>query len=137
MGRRTSIGTLRRPGGLLGVGFWKEILKESSWIRENWKFRIGTGTRIIFWTNPWCGSSILSPTFPDLFKVAVKKHETLAEVWGHLVGNGSWNLNFERAFNDWEMEMVGNLLSALQKEMVTSELDMVSWLGAAGEILHA
>ena len=29
--------------------------------------------------------------------------------------------------------MVGNLLSALQKEMVTSELDMVSWLGAAGE----
>ena len=32
-----------------GVGFLKEILKESSWFRENWKFRIGNGTGIRIW----------------------------------------------------------------------------------------
>ena len=38
-----------------------------------------------------------------------------------------------RAFHDWEMDMVENLPSALQKERVTFELDMVSWLGVVGE----
>ena len=56
----------------------------------------------------------------------------VAEVWDHEVGNGSWNLTFTRAFNDWELEMVMNLLSTLQEERVSAELDGVSWIGPAG-----
>ena len=89
MGRRTLDGALGRPGGPFRVGFQKEILKASSWIKENWKFRIGNDTRIRFWTDPWCGSSILNLTFPNLFEVAVNKHETVAQVWDKEVENGS------------------------------------------------
>ena len=35
------------------------------------------------------------------------------EVWDQEVGNGSWNLNFVRAFIDWELDMLENLLSDL------------------------
>ena len=37
--------------GSFGVGFWKEILKESGWVSGNCKFRIVNDTKISFWTN--------------------------------------------------------------------------------------
>ena len=37
-----------------------------------------------------------------------------------------------RPFNDWEVELVANLLSVLQKVRVTAEVDKVLWKGAAG-----
>ena len=55
------------------------------------------------------------------------------EVWDQDVGSGSWNLNFVRTLNDWELDMVGKLLSDLQKVKVTSELDRISWLGAEND----
>ena len=38
-----------------------------------------------------------------------------------------------RPFNDWELELVVNLLSALQKESVRSEMDKVIWKGEKGD----
>ena len=34
--------------GPFRVGLWKEILKESNWVKQNWKFIVGNGTRIRF-----------------------------------------------------------------------------------------
>ena len=50
-----------------------------------------------------------------LFELVVNKQETVAEVWDQSVGRGSWNLKFVRDFNDWELELVLDLLKALQK----------------------
>lgn len=61
-----------------------------------------------------------------LFDVAVNKFETVVEVWDQIVGNSSWKLNFFRALNDWEVDLVVNLLNVLQKESVAIELDKVS-----------
>ena len=89
------------------MGFWKEILKESRWVKENWKLNVRNGTRIRFWTG---GSSTLSLSFPSLFDIAANKLAIVANVWDHSVGDGSWNPVFERAFNDWEIDLVANLL---------------------------
>lgn len=43
-------------------------------------------------------------------------------------------LNFVRAFNDWELDFVGNLLRVLHKERVTKDLDGVVWPGAAVDV---
>lgn len=64
-----------------------------------------------------------------LFDVAVNKFETIVEVWDQIVGNDSWKLNIFRALNDWEVDLVVNLLNVLQKESVAIELDKVSWKG--------
>ena len=51
-------------------------MKKSSWIKDNWNFRVGNGTKIIFWLDNWCGSSALSLSFPELYAIAVNKGET-------------------------------------------------------------
>ena len=121
--------------GPYGVDFWKDIQKESSWVRENWKLSFGNGTRIKFWTDHWCGTSTLRDSFPDLFGIVVNKVETWAEVWdqGVGIGHGSWNLRFERAFNDREVVLVVNLLRVLQSERVFTDADKVTWIGSVGD----
>ena len=50
------------------------------------------------------------------------------------MGSNGWKLNFLRAFNNWELDLVTNLLiSTLQQERVTSELDGISWKGMGGD----
>ena len=78
------------------------------------------------------GVGLQSSVFPSpLFEVVANKFETVLEVWDHSTGSGSWELNFARAFNDWEVYLVVNLLIILQKERITAEIDKVSWEGAA------
>ena len=62
--------------GPFGVGLWKEIIKESSWVKENWRFIVGNGTKIRFWLDLWCGTAPLRHSFPILFDLAVNKFET-------------------------------------------------------------
>ena len=54
-----------------------------------------------------------SDYFPSLFEVSVNKLVTLVKVWDQGVGNGSWNPRFVRAVNDWEVDLVVNLLRVL------------------------
>ena len=118
--------------GPFGVGLWKKIIKESSWMKENWRFVVGNGTRMRFWLDRWCGTAPLRHSFPILFDLAVNKFETVADVWDQTVGNGNWKLNLYRDFNDWKVVLVVALLNSLQKERVSSELDKISWKGPIG-----
>ena len=56
----------------------------------------------------------------------------MVDVWDSTVGPGSRNPTFVRAFNDWEIVLVENLLNRLQRERVTDGLDKVLWKGSAG-----
>ena len=51
----------------------------------------------------------------------------MEETWDHNFGQGGWNLRFLRAFNDWELDVVGNLLVELREYRVTLEEDSVIW----------
>ena len=95
------------------MGFWKDILKESRWVKENWKSSVGKGNKIRFWIIHWCGSSALGLSFTSLFDIVANKLASMADVWDHSVGNGSWNPAFEKAFSDWEIDLVANLLFGL------------------------
>ena len=94
-----------------------------SWVCGNHKFGIGNCIRVKFWSDHWCGSSPLNQSFPTPFEVEINKHETVVELWDQTVGSGSWELNFWRAFNDWELDLVTNMQSTVQKQRVTSELE--------------
>lgn len=77
-------------------------------------------------------------SFSALYEIATDNHEIVVEVWDHSVGNGAWNLNFVRPCNDWEVEMIGNLLSVLQRKRVSngvglSYLEMCCWGRVLGE----
>ena len=55
------------------------------------------------------------------------------EVWDQNFGQGGWNLRFFKAFNDWELDLVGNLLHVLRGNMLTLEDDSVSRKGGRNE----
>ena len=96
--------------GAFGVGVWKEILKVAGWCWENLAFKVGKGNKIRFWTDVWCGDIALSQRFSHLFTLAAHRNATIEEMWDQNFGEGGWNLRIIRDFNDWEVEMVGNLL---------------------------
>ena len=111
-----------------GVGLWKEIRKEGSLLSNNIVFSVGNGRRVRFWKDSWCGDEALCYTFPSLFALAVSKEEWVAEVWDPSVEGGNWSPRFSRAFNDWEVVLVEQLLMTIQGKRVSVELeDRVLW----------
>ena len=94
-------------------------MKETNWCWENIEFKVGNGTKIRFWTDNWCGIAELSQSFPQLYALAVHRNATVDEVWDSTFGQGGWNLRFIRAFNDWELDLVGDLLTILRGYMLT------------------
>ncbi|RVW70045.1 hypothetical protein CK203_059033 [Vitis vinifera] len=120
--------------GTYGVRVWKEILKEACWCWDNFQFKVGKGTKIKFWIDHWCGNAALSQIFPLLFALAVHRNATVNEVWDSSFGQGGWNLRFCRDFNDWELDLIGELLILLRDCRISSEEDSVFWKGGGSGI---
>ena len=98
----------RKANGAIGVGVWKEILKEIDWCWDNMVLIAGNGTKIRFWTDVWCTGTALSQSFPHLFAMVVHRNATVEEMWDQNFGQEGWKLRFFRDFNDWEWDMVGD-----------------------------
>ena len=117
----------KKASGAAGVGVWKEIMKESEWCWENLAFLVGKGSKIKFWKDSWCTDTPLSQCFNHLFVLAVHRDASIEEMWDHHSGQGDWNLVFVRDFNDWELDMVGDLLHTLRGHRPSMEDDSVKW----------
>ncbi|RVW32107.1 hypothetical protein CK203_080579 [Vitis vinifera] len=50
----------KKANGAVGIGVWKESLKESDWCLDNLVILAGKGTKIRFWTDIWCTDTPLS-----------------------------------------------------------------------------
>ena len=59
--------------------------------------------------------------------MAVQRSSTVKEMWDQNSGQGGWNLNFLRDFNDWELDMVGDLLHVLRGHRPSLEEDSFIW----------
>ncbi|RVW95641.1 hypothetical protein CK203_031611 [Vitis vinifera] len=57
--------------------------------------------------------------------MASHRNATVEEMWDQNFGQGGWNLGFLRDFNDWEMDMIGNLLHVLRDYKPSMEEDSV------------
>ena len=49
------------------------------------------------------------------------------EVWDSSFGQGGWNLRFSRDFNDWELDLIGDLLNMPMGFRISSEEDSMFW----------
>ena len=112
--------------GSFGVGVWKEIMKEANWCWKSIEFKVGKGTRVMFWTDKWCGNAALSQIFPQLFTLAVHRNATVNEVWDSSLGQEGWNLRFARDFNDWELDQIRDMFNLLRDFRTSPEEDSVS-----------
>ncbi|WJZ89517.1 hypothetical protein VitviT2T_008733 [Vitis vinifera] len=73
----------KKANGVFGVGVWKEVMKEADWCWDKMNFKVGKGTKIRFWKDPWCGEVELARRFPQLFNMAAQRSATVGELWDH------------------------------------------------------
>ena len=89
---------------------------------------VGDGRRVCFWEDIWCGVDPLKATFPNLYIMAGSKGACVADCWDLEGVAGGWNLRFLRSFNDWELDQVYSLFSALFSCRVQPEMhDRLVW----------
>ncbi|RVW47226.1 putative ribonuclease H protein [Vitis vinifera] len=84
----------KKASEAVGVGVWKEIMKESEWYWENLAFLVGKGSKIKFWKDSWCTDTPLSQCFNHLFVLATHRDATIEDMWDQDSGQGDWNLVF-------------------------------------------
>ena len=96
---------------------------------HNSSFLVGNRRRVKFWKVKWCGDEPLRCTFPSLYTLASLKEAWVIGLWVHEGERGHWNLCFSKSLNDWEVDIVEELFSRLQGEMVVGEEeDKVVWM---------
>ena len=84
------------------------------------QFKVGDGSRVLFWHDVWCGEQPLKDHFPDLFRMARFKDATVNHVVSWNGDQCHWNITFSRSPNDWEEESVLSLLALLADSKVES-----------------
>uniref|UniRef100_A0A2N9GIF8 Reverse transcriptase zinc-binding domain-containing protein n=1 Tax=Fagus sylvatica TaxID=28930 RepID=A0A2N9GIF8_FAGSY len=115
--------TTKSIRGSHGCGLWRSINSGWSDFVPYVEFVIGTGDRILFWSDRWCGDRPLKDVFPDLYACASNRQATIAST---LIRSASgsrpeWNVHFVRNFNDWEVEEVASFFELLHAHTAFKE----------------
>ena len=89
--------------------------------------KIGDGSKARFWEDWWCGQAPLCSSFPSLYRLANSKEAKVAEFWEASGSAEGWNFNFERHFQDWELEEVQGLLATVSHQSINPNLSDRLW----------
>ena len=120
--------------GGYGVGLWKTIRKLWDLVSCKLSFSVGNGKRIKFYKDKWYRDEPLNVSFPSLFALSNSKDAWVVELWQHSNEGGSWNPNFPRPLNDWEIVIVERFLAKLQDKVVEEGTeDKVCWVETKSE----
>lgn len=75
-------------------------MKNVGEFKEGTCFDMGSGLRIPFWKDRWCGNSTLMEALPSLFRLACNKEAKIADYWVYSGEDGDWNVEMRRHLND-------------------------------------
>ena len=118
----------REVNGRDSVRLWKAIRKKRFLLDGRLAYHVGSGQRVRFWTDKWCGDEPLCESFSSLFSISLSKNAWVLEVWNPVGDGDGWTPLFARAFNDWEIELVELLLQKIHAFRVQrEEEDRVIW----------
>ncbi|WMV21262.1 hypothetical protein MTR67_014647 [Solanum verrucosum] len=107
-----------------GVSVWRTIRNLWPKLSRSIGYKVGEGTRILFWKDKWIGQNSLMEDFPDLFSFCGNPEASIAETWT----NQGWNIIFRRLLNDWEVERVASLLQRLNDfSGLNTSPDTIRW----------
>ena len=111
-----------------GVSLWKQIRAGWNGFSPFITFKVGDGSPIKFWHDSWCGTQSLRDSFPALFRLACNQEATVADHL-HVHGNThSWDIEFSRSVQDWEVAVVDTFMEVLYSTHIhRGSLDSIVW----------
>ena len=117
--------------GGYGVRVWKAIRNGWEDFKVRMRFKVGSGNRVKFWNDRWCGDLPLRDAFSNFFSITSSKDVWVADAWD----GGSWNPRFIRQLNDWELEEVDNFFERLHDHSLSMDSeDSVEWVDIKSDI---
>ena len=91
-------------------------------------FKVGDGSRIKFWCDPWCEGLPLKNIFLELYNIASNKDASVAELLLSSEANYHWNIGFTRPIQDWELESVISFMDVIYfGSWRSSGVDKICW----------
>lgn len=80
---------------------------------------MGNGRLIKFWNDSWLDNQCLSMAQPRLFSLSNQKNAVIADIISPSICGHSWNPTFRRDLFDWEVDLLGPLVSNLEKVFIS------------------
>ncbi|XP_035539054.1 uncharacterized protein LOC109012013 [Juglans regia] len=112
-----------------GMGLWKSVRMGWGEFVKHVKYKVGDGSRILFWHDYWCGELTPKNDFPSLFQIARLQDASVADSLSFLSNSMHWSVDFVRNVNDWEVTVISDFLRRLYElKIVQGSVDSLSWI---------
>jgi hypothetical protein len=111
--------------GTHGCSLWKEIMAGWDNFHSYIFFDVGTGNRVQFWHDKWCGDRPLKDMFLLLYECSRDRDASIDSLYARTSGREKreWHIRFERDFNDREVNDVASFFRLIHTKPPTHEDD--------------
>ena len=83
-----------------GVELWRYISRGWRLFSSHTRFDPGSGSKIRFWDDVWCGGTTLKEAYPGLYNISNAKEASIADNMDFTGGTLQWNVSFFRLVHD-------------------------------------
>ena len=103
--------------GPYGVSLWKNIRRGWHSLSRFILYEIGDGSKVQFWLDSWCGSS-LADHYPELFRICRRKEASVADLMRYTNGVRHWEIHFCRDVHNWELKAFRSFINTIYSTLV-------------------
>ncbi|GAU10371.1 hypothetical protein TSUD_422770 [Trifolium subterraneum] len=122
--------------------WWKDISllggsmdSTSDWFSEGiWK-KVGDGLMTSFWFETWIGDTPLKVQYKRLFQVSEQSNSKVGEMGTWEDEEWVWDLKWRRDLFAWELDLLDELMGALNSIQIANAQDIWLWKHDSNEIL--
>ena len=96
-----------------GVRLWKNIRWGWPSLSQFILYEIGDRSKVQFWLDQWCGTTILAECYPKLFRICRNKEASVADLMRYTNGVLHWDIHFFRDMHDRELEAFWSFMDTI------------------------
>ena len=123
------------------LSFIFNLTKEGSWFNRNIKWKIGSGSKVLFWEDAWKEDEVsLKEKYPRLYQISQQQVQQM----GITTNTGwEWQLQWRRFLLEAEIAAAANFMEDIQSlevQMQQQDLDLgrgFKWEVFSGKCLYA